>query len=298
MADTNDGSASPELTAEEEATLQRESQAIKAEANGLFAAGDYHDALARYDDALASCPPRLGFDRAVLLSNVAAAHIRLEQWVEAIKAADGALEALTLQGEGSNSHERDTDGSHGRDTDGSNTRERDTDGEDMDGNHGKNTHGRATESSQQNTDSKPTSPSRPPQTPPNKQATDPPQQLPDPNPNAARIRTKALLRRAHARSQAGGWQNLSAAQSDYRLLLATPNLLASDALTVRRQLADLPPRTKAAQEAEMADMWGKLRSLGDGILRPFGLSTENFRLEKDEGTGGYSVNFDQGRGSS
>jgi hypothetical protein len=63
---------------------------------------------------------------------------------------------------------------------------------------------------------------------------------------------------------------------------------------VRAQLRDLPPRTKAAQEAEMAQMWGKLRQLGDGILKPFGLSTQNFQMVKDEQTGGYSMNFNQG----
>ncbi|KAF4584177.1 tetratricopeptide repeat protein 1 (TTC1) [Ophiocordyceps camponoti-floridani] len=265
MADTNDDSASPELTAEEEAALQRESQAIKAEANALFAAGDYHNALARYDDALASCPPRLGFDR-----------------------AGGTLQGGT---DGRDAGGRDTDGrgTDGRNTDGRNTNERITDESITDESI---TDERNTESSQENTDVEPTN-SKPSRDSADNKATKPP-----PNPDEARIRTKALLRRAHARSQAGGWQNLSSAESDYRLLLATPNLPASDAPTVRRQLADLPRRTEAAREAEMADMWGKLRSLGDGILKPFGLSTGNFRMVKDEATGGYSVDFDQGRGSS
>lgn len=48
----------------------------------------------------------------------------------------------------------------------------------------------------------------------------------------------------------------------------------------------------------MSEMWGKLKSLGDGILKPFGLSTNNFQMVKDEKTGGYSMNFSQGGPSS
>lgn len=113
-----------------------------------------------------------------------------------------------------------------------------------------------------------------------------------------RIRTKALLRRARARSEAGGWSNLAGAEEDYRALSQMPGLTPADQRTVRSQLKALPPRTKAAQEAEMSEMWGKLRGLGDSLLKPFGLSTNNFQMAKDEKTGGYSMNFSQGGPSS
>jgi hypothetical protein len=72
------------------------------------------------------------------------------------------------------------------------------------------------------------------------------------------------------------------------------NLSPQDRKIVQRQLLLLPPRTKEAQEKEMADMMGKLKQLGNGILKPFGLSTDNFQMVKDEKTGGYSMNFNQG----
>lgn len=75
------------------------------------------------------------------------------------------------------------------------------------------------------------------------------------------------------------------------------NLSSADMKIVQRQLLQLPPRTKAAQEKEMAEMMGKLKSLGNGILKPFGLSTDNFQMIKDEKTGGYSMSFNQGSGS-
>jgi len=73
-----------------------------------------------------------------------------------------------------------------------------------------------------------------------------------------------------------------------------PNLSVADRKVVVRQLQVLPPRTKAAQESEMGEMMDKLKQLGNGILKPFGLSTNNFQMVKDEQTGGYSVNFNQG----
>ena len=38
---------------------------------------------------------------------------------------------------------------------------------------------------------------------------------------------------------------------------------------------------------------GKLKDLGNSILGNFGLSTDNFKFDKDPGTGSYNIRFEQ-----
>lgn len=76
-----------------------------------------------------------------------------------------------------------------------------------------------------------------------------------------RIRAKALLRRARAKSELGGWSDLTGAQEDYKALALMKNLTSADEKVVRTQLRALPSRIKAAQEKEMSEMWGKLKDV-------------------------------------
>ncbi|KAJ9648094.1 hypothetical protein H2199_001871 [Coniosporium tulheliwenetii] len=110
-----------------------------------------------------------------------------------------------------------------------------------------------------------------------------------------KIRTKALLRRAKARMETGGWAALQGADEDYKQLAAMPNLSPLDRKSVDSALRTLPPRLAEAKQKEMGEMMDKLKQLGNGILKPFGLSTDNFNMIKDEKTGGYSMQFNQNK---
>ncbi|KAH0494453.1 hypothetical protein TgHK011_001071 [Trichoderma gracile] len=270
----------PRFPPEEEAALLKESHAIKADANALFAAKDYHNALSRYNDAIASCPNYLHYERAVLQSNIAACHLQTEQWKDAIKAASDALDSLAKLESEINPKDSKDDTGDGKPKDKDTGPEKAKDDEED------------VEEEIISSGAARSAPPAPPSPTPEEKA------LETRKADILRIRTKALLRRARARSEEGGWSNLAGAEEDYRALSQMPGLTPADQRTVRAQLKALPPRTKAAQEAEMAEMWGKLKNLGDGILKPFGLSTDNFKMVKDEKTGGYSMNFSQGGSSS
>ena len=73
-----------------------------------------------------------------------------------------------------------------------------------------------------------------------------------------------------------------------------PTLSTLDRRAVDIALRELPPRLEAAKQHEMSEMMGKLKNLGNGLLKPFGLSTDNFNFIKDEKTGGYNMQFNQG----
>jgi len=60
------------------------------------------------------------------------------------------------------------------------------------------------------------------------------------------------------------------------------------------QLAANIQISKQKTDEQMAKAMGDLKQLGNTILGKFGLSLDNFKMEKDPNTGGYSVQFQNG----
>ncbi|XP_077596569.1 tetratricopeptide repeat protein 1 [Stigmatopora nigra] len=95
---------------------------------------------------------------------------------------------------------------------------------------------------------------------------------------------KALLRRAELYEQT---EQLEKALEDYgEALRRDPELEAA-----KRACARLPQEIHDKNEKLKEEMLGKLKELGNMVLRPFGLSTNNFRVDRNADTGSYSVNF-------
>ncbi|XP_050293747.1 tetratricopeptide repeat protein 1 isoform X1 [Anthonomus grandis grandis] len=99
---------------------------------------------------------------------------------------------------------------------------------------------------------------------------------------------RAYLRRAKLYEDS---DKLDESLEDFKKLLELdPGNKDALAATVR-----LPPKINEKNEKLKEEMMGKLKDLGNVILRPFGLSTDNFKLTQDPNTGGYSVNFSQNK---
>ncbi|KAK7957857.1 hypothetical protein PG988_012705 [Apiospora saccharicola] len=238
--------------------LLNESNEKKTQANALFSSAKYENAINVYEEAASVCPHYLDYELAVLQSNISACHLKLEQWKEAISSATKALDGLARLDKAAAEEQAEAEKEQAK-------AQNDEDGVEEE----------IVSSGAQNS------------APVEKEETEAEQARRKRKEDIARIRAKALMRRARARSEKGGWANLSGAEEDYKLLNTMENLSPADRKIVKAQLS------KAAQEKEMAEMWGKLKDLGNGILKPFGLSTENFKMDKDEKSGGYSMNFKQ-----
>ena len=243
-------------------TLLDESNKQKAEANKFFGTSQYSQAIGEYDKALSSCPNYLDYEVAVLRSNISACHLKLSDWKAAIESATSALDSLErlLPQKKKENKDASANGTKIEASEASALADDSVieieDEEDL--------------KKLELTDQR--------------------------KADIQRIRSKALMRRAKAKSESGGWGNLQGAEEDYKALASPPlsdTLPPQDKKIVQTALRELPPRINVAKEKEMGDMMGKLKELGNGILKPFGLSTDNFNMVKDDKTGGYSMNFNQ-----
>jgi tetratricopeptide (TPR) repeat protein len=252
---------------EEEASLLAESNDLKLSANTLFGKGSYENAIQTYDRALALCPNYLDYEIAVLRSNISACHLKLSDWKEASEASAKGIECLERLERLPvvRAPERRKDGKSGKDGQEEGkaaevVEEVDEDLEARIENLRLSGHTIA---------------------------------------QVRKLQVKLLMRRAKAKTELAGWSNLQAADEDYRVLLSPtmePALSPTDKKSVMDSTRALGPKLNSAKEQEMAEMMGKLKGLGNSFLKPFGLSTENFKFEQDAKTGGYSMNFDQGAG--
>lgn len=251
--------------------LLGESNSTKTEANTHFGQGDFSQAISTYDRALGFCPNYLDYEIAVLRSNIAACHIKLEDWKTAVDSATKGLDALDrAEGKPSKGELPDLDTK-----DGPNPSKPDS----------KSTEDEGTTQVVELDDTE------------DVQSQLQKLQLSDERTEQiAKLRTKLLLRRAKGNQEQAGWSTLSAAETDYKELASSKYLPDRDRRFVQSQLRVLPVRINEAKEKEVGEMMGKLKDLGNSFLKPFGLSTDSFNMVKDENTGGYSMNFSGGGG--
>ncbi|KAI7977082.1 hypothetical protein EIK77_005287 [Talaromyces pinophilus] len=194
-----------------------------------FAAAAYSDAISTYDRALASCPNYLDYEIAVLKSNISACYLKLEDWKAAVDAATASIDNLDRCLPKSKETDKE-DNAKPSDEGAEAIVELPDDDEDE---------SKQLERLQQD----------------DKRRED-----------VKRIRAKALMRRARARTQLDGWANLQGAEEDYKELASIDNLPPQDQKVVQRGLRELPPRIQAAREKEMGEMMGKLKDVSISLV--------------------------------
>lgn len=97
---------------------------------------------------------------------------------------------------------------------------------------------------------------------------------------------KVLIRRAKLYEET---EKLDESLEDYRKILE----MDTSNTEARQAIHRLPQKIEERNEKLKTEMLGKLKDLGNMILKPFGLSTNNFQMQQDPSSGSYSVNFNQ-----
>lgn len=225
--------------------LLKEAHEIKIEANQLFGSKCYDQAISCYDRALSSCPNYLDYDVAVLRSNIAACYLKLEDWKAAVDSATASIERLDKIIPPS-SQEKVADASSESTAPTTNPQSNDEvveiSGDDEEA--VEKQLKRLKEQDEQRT-------------------------------NVSRIRAKALMRRAKAKSQLAGWANLQGAMEDYQVLAGMDTLPQDEKRIVQRALRELPERLNQAKEKEMGEMMSKMKDVSVGD-RPCCCPLEDF----------------------
>jgi len=101
----------------------------------------------------------------------------------------------------------------------------------------------------------------------------------------------------------GSWKELERAVEEYEALLrprprradGEADLTDAERRECARSLARCRKTLEEVRAKEVGDAMKGLKSLGDGLLRPFGISTSDFGMKPD-GKGGYSLQFQRGGG--
>merc|ERR1712179_80595 len=98
---------------------------------------------------------------------------------------------------------------------------------------------------------------------------------------------KALLRRAEIYEET---EKLDEALKDYQSVLEhDPKNVVAD-----KAVRELPAKIEERNEKMKAEMIDNLKKLGNMVLNPFGLSTDNFKMEQNE-SGSYNIQFQQNK---
>lgn len=296
---------------QEEEQMKQKSWKLKSSANTQFAHKDYSSALSTYDKALAELPAYLDYELAVLQSNIAACYLQLTEFKDAIEAADRGLERLEREWPMPKPDKKDKDKDKGKDKKPEEVSKIVELPEENDDDANAEMLRKLDLSDQRKADITrirtklllrrararvmlSDEPSKTQNTSTFAEAGD---TIPSADVAATPLERHQQQQQQPPKSKPplSTWANLSGALDDYHTL-AQPEffrtLPASDQKTVLDALRSLPPKVEAAKKKEVDEMMGKLKALGNGILRPFGLSTDMFKMVQDPSTGGWSMNFD------
>ena len=82
-------------------------------------------------------------------------------------------------------------------------------------------------------------------------------------------------------------------RSDLTAVLGHQECAASLHPSLRLALAQADRELTQEREREKEEMMGKLKEVGDKFLGWFGLSTDNFKFEKQGEQGGYGLKFER-----